>query len=231
MTPQRLMAAAERRFGVGVKRTNQLNRFLAHHGVDLLIDVGANVGQFGREVRDRGYAGEILSFEPISTVFGELKAEIGDDPLWKARQSALGSSAGSADINVSEFTVFSSMRRLNDTGLEFDNRARAVRTETVEVARLDEVMASIPAQQVFLKIDTQGFEREVLLGATDTLKRCIGVQLELAAEHIYDKIWPMHEAIAFMNQEGFIPAQFKPVNPRKDDPTSALEFDCIFRRK
>lgn len=231
MNYKRKLRSAWHRLGLAIHRTDHLNRFLKHHEVDLLVDVGANHGQFGREMRDRGYKGRMLSFEPVSSVFAELERESAGDPLWETRHSAIGAEPGTAEINVSEFTVFSSIKSINQEGLEFCDRARPVRTETVEVRRLDDVLSDHPAQRIFLKIDTQGFEREVLLGADAVLSRCVGVQLELPAQHIYDSLWSMHEAIGFMDDRQFVPAQFEMVNAMKDDPTSGLEFDCVFRRK
>ena len=231
MNYKRKLRSAWHRLGLAIHRTDHLNRYMRHHGVDLLVDVGANHGQFGREMRDRGYRGRMLSFEPVSSVFVELQQESRGDALWETWHSAIGAEPGRTTINVSEFSVFSSIRQINQDGLEFADRARTVRTEEIEVRTLDDVLAGDPAARLFLKIDTQGFEREVLLGATHTLERCVGVQLELAAQHIYDGIWPMHEAIEFMSDRGFVPAQFEMVNAMKDDPTSGLEFDCVFRRK
>lgn len=231
MTFKRKLRSAWHRLGLAVHRTDHLNRFLKKHDVDLLVDVGANHGQFGREMRDRGYRGRMISFEPVSVVFAELEQESRGDPQWEVRRGALGAEPGTASINVSESSVFSSIRQINESGLDFTDRARTVRVEEVEVRTLDSVLAGDPARRVFLKIDTQGFEREVLMGAERTLDRCVGIQLELAAQHIYDGIWPMHEALRYMDERGFVPAQFEMVNPMKDDPTSGLEFDCVFRRK
>jgi FkbM family methyltransferase len=47
--------------------------FIENRGINLVLDVGANVGQFGLSLRNRGYAGQIMSFEPVSDAFNELK--------------------------------------------------------------------------------------------------------------------------------------------------------------
>jgi hypothetical protein len=61
-----------RRLGLDVRQVRRhpsLNDFLAHRNVQVLYDVGANIGQFGSKVRQRGYTGKIVSFEPVSSVF------------------------------------------------------------------------------------------------------------------------------------------------------------------
>ena len=49
-------------------------------------------------------------------------------------------------------------------------------------------------------------------------------------EHLYADVWSLEDALAFMRRSGFVPAQIDPVNMLSDDPTSAIEFDVIFRR-
>jgi hypothetical protein len=77
----------------------------------------------------------------------------------------------------------------------------------------------------------QGFERQVLDGATDTLKRTLAIYLELPVEHLYDGGWTFTEAIQHLDKLGFAPAQFRTVVPLPDDHSSAFEFDCLFRRR
>jgi hypothetical protein len=93
-------------------------------------------------------------------------------------------------------------------------------------------MADDPAQNVFLKIDVQGTEKAVLVGATETLKRCVGVQLELPMRTPIPKgVWSFREALDYMDGLGFVLAQNVPTNSFTDDRASAIEFDCVFRRK
>lgn len=71
----------------------------------------------------------------------------------------------------------------------------------------------------------------MLAGATQLLPRCVGLQLELPVEHLYENVWSFAEAVTQLDRLGFLPAQFRMVNPIHDDPASGIEFDCIFRRK
>jgi FkbM family methyltransferase len=217
-------------FGYELSRTPSAQGFLSSRNVDLVLDVGANLGQYARGLRGHGYKGRIHSFEPIKVVYEKLAASAAGDALWDVSNRAVGAAPGRADINVSDYTVYSSMRPTTELGTSFSRHAGVVRTESVEVVTLDSYDVGT-AQAVFLKIDTQGYEREVLAGAGDLLKRCVGLQLELPIEHLYKDVWSFNEALAYVDNLGLVPAQVRMVNALHDDKASALEFDVIFRRK
>lgn len=82
-----------------------------------------------------------------------------------------------------------------------------------------------------MKIDTQGFEQKVLLGASNALKHILGVLLEISIVHMYKGVWSFEEALQFMKSSGFVLAQIKPVNFLwRQDPVSVSKLDCVFRR-
>lgn len=213
-----------------IVRRPTLQTFLEHHQVDLVIDVGANTGQFGQELRKGGYKGKIHSFEPIRDVFRMLEDASANDPLWTVTNAGIGSSRGNAQINVAEFSVYSSIKPISSVGTAFDTRTSTLRTEEISVVTLTDVLSDKLSDSIFIKIDTQGFEREVLQGAVEVLPHCVGVQLELPVEHLYQDVWSFSDAVAYMANLGFVPAQFDMVNTLRDDPSSGVEFDCIFRR-
>lgn len=178
-----------------------------------------------------GYRGRIHSFEPLPAAFTELQGHAADDPLWEVSNVGVGSKAGKLEINVAKNSVFSSFRPLSDLAGKFDPNSQTVETLKVPVVTLDKALASTKARSIFIKIDTQGFEQEVLAGAKALLKRAVGVQLELPVDHLYEGVWSFNEALAAMDGYGFVPAQFRMVNPRVGDRAAAVEFDVIFRRK
>ena len=220
--------------GFELTRTPSQSAFLRSRSVDLVLDVGANRGQYAKGLRKEGYRGRIQSFEPVSTVFAKLQTASARDANWHARHCAVGENAGIAEINVSKNTVYSSIRQQTTMSAEFSYKSAVVATESVAVISLDAIMSepqNIGYQNIFLKIDTQGYEKDVLLGAVNVLKRCVGIQLELPVEHLYQDVWSFNDALLHMEALGFVPAQFRMVNPLHDDPASGIEFDCIFRQK
>ena len=219
-----------RGLGYDVVRTPNAYDFLKSRDVDLVLDVGANRGQYARSLREMGYSGRIHSFEPIKAVYDELSSGASPDAKWDVSNFAVGSAPGSADINVSRNTVYSSIHSSTPMIADFSYKSAVVRVETVQVITLDQFVKT-DAKAIFLKIDTQGYEREVLMGARDLVSRCVGLQLELPVEHLYNNVWSFNDALAFVSDLGFVPAQFRMVNPLHDDKAAGIEFDCIFRRK
>ena len=230
---QQLVKAPLRNFlrarGYDVVRGPNLHGFLASRSVDLVVDVGGNDGGYGWFLRKWGYHGKILSFEPTSRAFSRLETKIYSDPAWKAVKVAVGAEPGSGSIKVSDDDRFSSFNALTDEGRAYDPHAAVAVEETVEIVTLDDYLRPIETKRPFLKIDTQGFERQVLDGAEDFLKRCVGVQLELPIQHLYEGVWSLQEALSYMETRGFMLAQVTPTNPRHDDYESVAELDCVFR--
>ena len=83
----------------------QRMRLLRHYGVTVVLDVGANEGQYGRELRLAGYKGRIVSFEPMAAPFAKLATAARSDPGWDVVQLALGEANAETEINVSRNSV------------------------------------------------------------------------------------------------------------------------------
>jgi FkbM family methyltransferase len=139
--------------------------FLVSRHVDVVLDVGANLGWFGQALRERGYRGKIVFFEPIGAVFRELKALAERDGNWQAHHLALGAAAGRAVLNVSRKSDYSSILDQLKAAQRLEPNADVAYREEITVARLDDLFAPFSDRTVFLKIDTQGDERPVLEGA------------------------------------------------------------------
>ena len=178
---------------------------LAKHDVDLVLDVGAADGGYGRSLRTFGYKSRIVSFEPLSASFESLGAAIQDDSMWTAHHLALGAEPGSATINIASNRASSSFRAMLDSHRAATPAVDFVAQETVTVSRLDDVDDEYvtSARRPFLKVDTQGFEREVLAGGTDLVSRCVGLQLELSFIPLYDGGMLVDEAVAWAYAQGF----------------------------
>jgi FkbM family methyltransferase len=217
--------AADPRYGENLR--DEVD-FLQDRQVDLVFDVGANVGQFAESLRSRGYRGKIVSFEPVESVCQSLAATAHADGNWEAHNFALGAASGETVINVSEFYVYNSILKTTPVAIEFSRETAVTHQETIQVRTLDEFASNLSGN-LFLKIDTQGYEKQVLQGARKTMPRLKGILMELPIIHLYEGTWQFHEALEFMASAGFVPAQIHPVNYHSKDRVSLVEVDCLFR--
>jgi FkbM family methyltransferase len=205
-----------------------LATLLTTYGADCVLDVGGNRGQFGQMLRASGYRGRLVSFEPVDEAFRELAATAFDDPQWEVRHLALGDAPGRAEMNVAVSSSVSSFLEPTREYVSGYSGAQTARTETIEVSTLDSLR--LPYQRPFLKIDTQGYDLRVLAGASELLKRAVGVQIELSVIHIYEGMPDFIEALIAMRDRGFVPSGFFPLEGVSDSRMRLMEFDGIFVR-
>ncbi len=153
-----------------------------------MIDVGANVGQYASVLRERGYTGQLLSIEPTREAFEQLAAAASADPRWTAVRSAAGARAGELEMHIAGNSVSSSPLPMLDRHVRAEPGSRITGTERVRVERVDVLAADAigRATAPYLKIDTQGFEQEVLDGAGEVLQRVVGLELELSFVELYE---------------------------------------------
>ncbi len=199
-----------------------LRELLNKLSIDRVIDVGANEGQFATSMRHIGYRGPIISFEPVPEVFRWLKVRMELDGNWTGYNLALGDSDTSAEINIMSASVYSSFNRPVD---DRDGANRVVRTCSVPVRRLENLLGQVSLDLTLLKVDTQGFEMPVFRGLGDRLREVRAILCEVSVNAIYAGTPAMTEVVTFLWHQGFKPAFFAPINRARD--LSAFEFDFI----
>lgn len=211
---------------------DRLARTLAHHGIDLVFDVGANVGQYAAKLRTLGYAGRIVSFEPLAACHSALTAAAAGDPGWLvAPAMAIGDSDGTVTINRSAESDMSSMLDFTPEMADLLDSSRYVAREEVPVRRLDGLFAehAKPGDAALLKIDTQGYERAVLDGAAGALDGLTLIQLELSIVEIYQGEPTYLEMIGHLAGLGFEPVLFLPGYFNKRT-ARMLQMDGVFAK-
>jgi FkbM family methyltransferase len=228
----RIIRTAYKRLGIvhlGRRRVRDLMDFMADRKIDTVIDVGANIGQFGESLRADGFRGKIISFEPTKSAFQTLSKRAAADGNWEAHHCGLGAVSGNAVLNASKLSVFNSFLELSSVAGLHDDRMEVEHTEEIPIFTLDHFAGSVPRGEILLKIDTQGYERQVIEGAHQTISRTAGILMELPVIHTYKGEWHFHEALEHMSDAGFVPAQIQAVGYHGRDNVSAVDFDCLFR--
>lgn len=231
MRARRLMQGFFRHVGYELRRPQpRLPHFLVSRDIDIVLDVGANEGQFGMWLREQGYTGTIVSFEPFEPAFSVLSRHAHRDGNWIVHQIALGQAAGTARLNVSELSVFNSLLQVREMALGIDSRARVTSAQSVPIETLDDLAGEFRNRNCFLKVDTQGSERAIILGGAQALAKMRGVQLELSFLPLYEGEWTLSEALETMRTHGYVPAQVHPVLYHPADAQVWLQADFVFRR-
>lgn len=207
-------------------------KLIRRRRISLVLDVGANSGQYAMEIRRRGYRGRIVSFEPLSSAFQELRRNAALDALWAPMRLALGDEDGTATINVSRNSWSSSLLPLGPRHLSNAPDSAYVGTEEVSLARLDSVAPDLleDDDEVLMKLDVQGYELRALLGSERTLEHVDLIEAELSLVPLYPGQALLEEVVAFLSERGFAPVWLEPglYDERADH---LLQVDVIFERR
>jgi FkbM family methyltransferase len=189
---------------------------------DLVVDIGAHKGRYGTQLREEaGYRGRMISFEPV-----RRNAEIAKtrtDDLWQVRMEGVGRTPGTLDMHVHEGD--GQMSSFLSWGTE---RASTSVIESMPVTTLD---LAVPkdARRIFLKVDTQGYELEVLAGCSD-FSRIVAMQLEVAFVRLYENQPRFEDVLAHVRGLGYDMAAIYRTN-RLRYPTSLVDADAVFVRR
>lgn len=233
MDLRRTARDAARRLGVEITRSPapntlpwQLRQIIRLRQVDGVIDVGGHWGEFAALAR-RVFPGPIVSFEPHAESFDRMADTMGGDPLWTGSRIAIGRERGTLELNVFPSTDLNSFRSPNEL---FDDRfeiAAPDRTEEVPVRRLDDVVEL--TGELILKSDTQGFDIDVVRGATGILDRVTAIVIEVSVRNIYDDTPGMSAQFDELSSLGYELVGLFPLL-RDRDRLRVIEFDGVFVR-
>ena len=173
--------------------------------IQTVFDVGANIGQYAEYLRELGYEKRIISFEPLKSAFEELKKVSKKDDQWMVCNYALGDEETTSTINVSENSFSSSILEMLPSHLESAPDSKFIAQEVIEIKKLDNIFDSMckDPEGVMLKIDTQGFEKNVLDGAASSLNKICLIQMEMSLVPLYDKEMIYTDMIKYMDEIGF----------------------------
>lgn len=241
---KRLVSAMAGRLGYTIIPTWQmegyagirhLRRVLNLLSIDMVIDVGANAGQFRDMLRGQaGYQGHIVSFEPVPRLAQALATRAKTDPLWDVEPRALGATPGTATFNVMENTEFSSFLSPCHDDVDIFRQQNNVRERVdVDVTTLDiflkEVLSQTMTKNIYVKLDTQGFDLEALKGGKASLPHIAALQTEASVRPIYEHSPRYRDVIDHLLASGYVVSGFFPNNDGHFP--QLIEFDCYMIRR
>jgi FkbM family methyltransferase len=226
------------RAGLDVRRAEatcpaQIASLLRNRGVNCVVDIGANRGQYGQELRRFGYSAHIRSFEPLPDAYSSLVQAASADPGWSTWRLALGPEDGTARLNIAgnEAAASSSILPMLPRHENAAPDVKYVGAIEVPMCRLDSLWDEVvPTDAVpFIKVDVQGFEGGVLDGATESLHHTIGLELEISLVPLYKGALSLREVLERTDE---LEMQLVYVAPGFLDPETGelLQMDGIFFR-
>ncbi len=207
-------------------------QILEFYEIDTVLDIGANSGQFAKHLRgDMGYTRRILSFEPLSTAFKLLKENAKDDLAWEVFNYALGDTEEKRGINIAGNSYSSSLLNMLPSHLKSAPNSGYIGKEVIDIRTLDSLYGDLckTAKNVYLKIDTQGFESKVLKGAENSLAHVDTIEMEMSLVPLYDGELLFNEMCILMGKKGYT---LIAIENEFSDPASGqlLQVDGFFHR-
>lgn len=234
----RIIRLGRRSFAVVPNAREELQRWLSleaqlaalidSHAICLVLDVGANTGQFALETR-HFYSGELHSFEPLTRAFEELQKASMKDEHWCVHRLAVGNENRTETLNIASSSDFSSMLTLNSFAVtEFGTKAQSVGNEVVQTRRLDCILSDLGCspgtRNILLKTDTQGFDLNVIHGLGSWIDDVCVIVVEVSLVPIYADMPHWTTVIGYLESKGFRVAGLYPISWSRG---ALIEADCV----
>lgn len=209
-------------------------RLLSEYGLDCTLDIGANDGRFGLSLREHGFRGRLLSFEPAPKPYSRLEKAAARDEQWETFCFALGERRQKAKVNVTRASGFSSILPLNSLARSlFPSGTEVLEQIEIETRRLDSLLPDLlqgtSAEGVFMKVDTQGYDLNVLLGAGRFLDTMSVVEVELSTTPLYEGAPSSRDVTAYLQERGYTKIAAFPVT-WDSQAVRVLEYNAFFAR-
>ena len=213
----------------------RMKRTIKEYNIDCIIDVGANIGQYKDSMRKEvGFKGLIISYEPDPECFEIIKQKSKKDDLWVVEKYAIGDKEGVLKLNIMEGSVFNSFLEPDDSESDLFSDGNTVKKVVeVPVKRLDdlipELMDKFNFKNIFLKLDTQGFDLEAFTGTLGVLDVIKGVQTEVSFTQLYKNAPTFDKSVKLFKENGFEVSGMYSLGEFRFP--HALEHDCIYLPK
>ena len=202
-------------FGYKFKKTRwlyeknlNLIKSLNNNNINSIIDVGANNGQFAEEIFKNGFNGYVLSFEPLKIEHSNLldkKIKMKKYNWEIAERCGLGASEKKLEINISGMRQSSSILNISEIHTSLYPKSANIDKEKISIFPLDNFYNKITnmKKNILVKIDTQGYELEILKGAKKTLDYINAIYVEVSLVELYKNQPLFDEILGYVKKAGF----------------------------
>lgn len=199
--------------------------------IGLVVDVGANIGQYTIGLFSKGFKGEVISFEPVSDVYQRLLLKSKQYTNWTIyERCAVGDKPGEIEINVSENYESSSIYNVLEKSVIAEPLTNFIKKEKVKIVRLSDVAELKDYTRLHLKIDVQGYEEIVLKGAEEILSKVCSLEVEISLVPLYDGALLPEVLLVKLKEYSFLPVFF--TSAFTDSHTGAImQLDGFFVKR
>jgi FkbM family methyltransferase len=227
---------AVRRMGYEVRQYTPLRSYTAARGalfaslgIDVVVDVGANAGQYGELLRELGFRGRLVSLEPEPGAYAALERAAAADGRWRALRVAAADVDGEIELRVTADSRSSSVLARNERFADQPGWAprEVVRVPARRLATLAPELLEA-GERAHLKLDVQGYENQVLVGAAEALARFESLELELNVAPLYEGQAQLADMVTLLAERGFEMVSLEPI--LLDDRGRLVELDGLFAR-
>lgn len=202
-------------------------------GITLVLDIGANKGQFAMSLLEHNYSGKIVSFEPTNNVYNKLLRNAKNYINWTIHErTAVGEKCGETVINIAgNDAASSSILSMNEKHEESAPEANYIGSESVKLITIDNIFDDYfhANDKCLLKIDVQGYEDQVLMGMIFSLSKVYAVKLECSLVSLYEGDKTFEHYFNFFKENGF---ELYDLETGFSNPITGqlLQFDAFFVR-
>ncbi len=198
--------------------------------IETIIDVGANQGQFALASTRKFPNAEIFSFEPLPEMYEVFKKNLRDIKKVTIHNVALGNEKGIIDFYKNEHSHASSVLPISEKQKEEIPITSKTTKIQIQVDKLDNILSGEKiGSPVLLKLDVQGYEKNVLQGATRLLPKIDYLVFEASFTSMYEGEPLYDEMHDFLKDLGF--ELIAPVGLLEGKNGSILQMDFLYRNR
>ncbi|MUG96890.1 FkbM family methyltransferase [Scytonema sp. UIC 10036] len=194
--------------------------------INCVLDVGANIGTYAQNLRKLGYKGHILCFEPHPEIFPTLQKNFKHDPLWRGYNLGLGNEDALAAFHFNTYSELSSFL-VPEASMPKTVNSCEVKIKPLD-SLLDEILTLVPEPRIFLKMDTQGYDTEVVKGASKCMDKVLCLQSEIAVRSYYMNMPSYLDALRYYETLGFELVDLFAAS--RNPEGCVVEYDCLMVR-
>lgn len=198
--------------------------------LDYIIDVGANSGQFSKVVGYFYPKATIDAFEPLPNLYSKIQKTFENKKNIRTYNVALGNENGTVMFNKNNYGHISSILEISNTNKHYPKQKNDLKQIVVEIKTLDslDLIKNKTRGTALLKLDVQGYELEVLKGATETINNIDYIVIEANLEELYYNQPSFTKMNSYLNKSEFELMGMLDFN--LGDKNKYIEVDLLYKK-